>query len=224
MSGVEGLAHTLRALRLDADDPRAGPQRLHRERDAGNEPAAADRHDDQVDLGHVLDDLQAEARVAGDDVVVVERVQEVEAGRLELLDHREELRHLGREADLAAVAARGFDLRPWRALGHDDRDVNALRPSGVRDRLGRVPRAHRHHPGALRLGRQARHRVHRPPHLERAGALEVLELEVRLGADPFAQRAARDEGRSEDVPRDRRPGEPRVGEPDGHRSTPQLAL
>ena len=47
--------------------------RLDRGRDAGDEPAAADADDDRVDVGHLVEDLEAERALARDDVGVVER-------------------------------------------------------------------------------------------------------------------------------------------------------
>ena len=53
---------------LHADDLDLGPRRLDRDRDAGGEPAAADRDDDLGEVGHVLEQLQPERALAGDDV------------------------------------------------------------------------------------------------------------------------------------------------------------
>ena len=48
-----------------------------RDADAGEQPAAADRRDDRVDVGQVLEDLEPRRAVAADEVVVVERMDEV---------------------------------------------------------------------------------------------------------------------------------------------------
>ena len=61
---------------LHADDLDLGPRGLHRDGDAAREPAAADRHDDLGQVGDVLQQLEAERALAGDDVGVVERVHE----------------------------------------------------------------------------------------------------------------------------------------------------
>jgi hypothetical protein len=45
-------------------------------RAARDQPAAADRHDQRVDRGHVLEHLQRDRALAGDDVRIVERVDE----------------------------------------------------------------------------------------------------------------------------------------------------
>ena len=73
----ERAADVRRADRgLDADDPDVGQQRLHGDRHAGGESAAAERHDDARQVGEVVDELQAERALAGDHGGVVERVAE----------------------------------------------------------------------------------------------------------------------------------------------------
>ena len=155
--------------------------------------------------------------MTGDDVVVVERMQEVETLGLERLDHREQPGHLGRESDLAAVASSGRDLRLRRGFGHHDGHVHALGAPGVRDGLGGVPRAHGDDAGAAGRRREPRHRVDRAADLERAGPLEVLELQERLGTDPVPEGVARDQRCAQDVAGDRGAGALGVSEPDGHR-------
>ena len=57
----ERLVHRVGLERLDADDPHVRPQRLHVAGDAGDQPAAADRHEDRVDVAQlVAQDLVAD--------------------------------------------------------------------------------------------------------------------------------------------------------------------
>ena len=58
----------------------SGPQRLGRDRDARHEAAAPDRHDDRVDVGNRVEDLEPDGALAGDDQRVVERGNERRAG------------------------------------------------------------------------------------------------------------------------------------------------
>ncbi len=51
--------------RLDADHARVRRERLDGRRDAADQPAAADRHDDLRDLVDLLADLDAERALAG---------------------------------------------------------------------------------------------------------------------------------------------------------------
>ena len=60
----------------------SGPQRLGRDRHARDQPAAADAGDDRADVRALLQDLQPHRALPGDDVRVVERVDEDRAGAL----------------------------------------------------------------------------------------------------------------------------------------------
>ena len=124
----DAVAHARRAGRLDADDPDRRLDVLDRHRDAGDQPAAADRHDDDVDLGPVADDLEAERALAGDELQVVERMHVGEAAIADQL-----LRLLvglvpdrAVQHDLRAVAARRRDLRRRGVLGHHDDGLDAV--------------------------------------------------------------------------------------------------
>jgi hypothetical protein len=129
---------------------------------------------------------------------------------------------VGAETHLAAVPLGRRDLRLGRGLGHDDGHRDALLAPGVGDRLRGVAGAERDDPRLPRRGIEPTDRVQRAPHLERAGALEVLELEVRVGADALAERMARHERRPVDAVPDRDPGALDLSEPDGHwRSLPR---
>ena len=71
-SGRERIVHRRRALRLDRDDAPVG----RRGGDSGDEAAAARRHEDRLDLGRVLEQLERQGALAGDHERVVERVHE----------------------------------------------------------------------------------------------------------------------------------------------------
>ena len=77
-----------RRLGLDADDPDGGVDRFGRRRDAADQPAAADRHDDGVDTFIVVQDVQRDCGRTGDDVGVVVRRDERRTGL-----RRERFRH-----------------------------------------------------------------------------------------------------------------------------------
>ena len=53
--------------------------RLHDRADAREQSAAADGHDDRLDVGRLLEDLERHRALARDDVRVVERMDEREA-------------------------------------------------------------------------------------------------------------------------------------------------
>ena len=70
---VDAALHPRRAGRLDADDADLRVDALERHRDAGDQPAAANRHDDDVDVGPVLGDLEPDRALPHDQLLVVER-------------------------------------------------------------------------------------------------------------------------------------------------------
>ena len=105
---AQRLAGVGRELRLDADDPRVGPEGLDGRRDAAREPAAADRHEDRREVGQVLDDLEPDRALAGDDPVVVE-------GR----DDRQPALGGDRLGDPLALVAGGPDDDDLGAVGRD---------------------------------------------------------------------------------------------------------
>ena len=79
-SAAERVHHARVALDLRADDVDLGLQRLGRDRDAGDEAAAPDRHDDRVDIGNGVEDLEPDGALPRDDRGVVERGHERRAG------------------------------------------------------------------------------------------------------------------------------------------------
>src|SRR5205807_1760450 len=74
VTGFDALLHRRAIARFDADDADVRVVTLHGHRDAGDQSAAADRDDDRVELGPVLNDFQSERSLAGDELLVVERM------------------------------------------------------------------------------------------------------------------------------------------------------
>ena len=76
---LERAVHRVGVGRLDADDADLGAQPLHVSGDAGNEPAAADRHENRMDRLRVLaQDLHADRALARDHVGIVVGMHERE--------------------------------------------------------------------------------------------------------------------------------------------------
>ena len=132
---------------LHADHLDVGPRRLHRDRDPGAQPAAADRHDDLGEIRHVLEQLEPERSLARDDVGVVERVHEREPALV-----RTRPRHLqalvdGIAADvhLRSLPARRLDLGHRRVGRHEHLARHAARASGRGQALRVVAGGRRHH-------------------------------------------------------------------------------
>ena len=106
----ERVHHPRVPLGLHADDPHLGPECLHRDCDARDQAAAADRDDDRVErvrLG-LVEELEADGALARDDERVVERGDERRAGLVrDALRARERARVVGAlEHDLARRDAR----------------------------------------------------------------------------------------------------------------------
>jgi hypothetical protein len=74
--GGEGSPDGRHRLGLHPDQPRPGQGRAHRDSDARRKTAAADRHGDRAGLRALLRNLEADGPLAGDDVWMVERVDE----------------------------------------------------------------------------------------------------------------------------------------------------
>ena len=63
-------------LGLDADQLDVGLDRARRDRHARHQPAAADRHHDRVEVGRLLEHLKRDGARPGDNLRIVERVDE----------------------------------------------------------------------------------------------------------------------------------------------------
>ena len=83
LAALQRIAGVGGQLRLDADHACLRPERLDRDGDAARQPAAADRHEDRREVRQVLDHLEPDRALPGDDPVVVERRDDDEpaAGR-----------------------------------------------------------------------------------------------------------------------------------------------
>ena len=99
-----------------------GRQRLHRDRDAADQPAAADRNDDRIDRRKILEQLEADRARAGDDVRVrVRRNEEAASAARVCLRLPLRLVIVRALAQLGAGGANGVDLRARRVGRDEDR-------------------------------------------------------------------------------------------------------
>ena len=90
--------------------------------DAREQASATDRHDDGVDVGQLLQQLETESALTGDHVGVVEGVHErrlLFCGQGERALTGLAVIAAGQD-DLGAVGDGGFDLAEGRRLRHDD--------------------------------------------------------------------------------------------------------
>ena len=180
-AGLAGAQHGGQLFRLDADDANFGIGLLEGAGDAADEAAAADGHDDGFDVGDLLEQFEADGALAGDDFGVVEGMDEGAA----LFDAAAQGFVAGFvvacavEDDFSAVAARGGDFDLRRGQRHDDLGANAARGSVKGDALRVIAGAGGDHAAlALRFA-EREELVECAALLERAGALQVLELQVQ---------------------------------------------
>ena len=176
-------------FRANADDADVGPQRLGRARHAGEQAAAADRHDQRVDLGTLAQHLERDRAAARDDGRIVVRMDHGRAA-----DDRERLRVQGRfavglalEDDGRTELTRAPDLDVGRCARHDDRGRHVQAPGVIRQALRVVAGRCRDHAARLLRFRQLQQRVERAPFFERTGELQLFELETDLDADRFGE-------------------------------------
>src|SRR5713226_9419652 len=169
-------------VHLAAIDPDLGTKAPYRGSDAAAQPAAAKWNEHCIHVGEVLEDLKADGAVAGHDVHIARRVDEMSG-----LERRVAMgRHhvppfVVRQRDrLRPESLDGFQLHARGAV-RDDRGAPDAKPPGVpRETLGHVAGA-----GCVDAGRQRRRiehseRIRAAPNLERADRLQVLQLQVEL--------------------------------------------
>ena len=82
VAGIERRAHLRGADCGSTPTTRtAGPRLLDRRRDAGNQAAAAHRHEHRAEVGHLLEQLEGHRALAGDDHRVIEGRDDRQAAR-----------------------------------------------------------------------------------------------------------------------------------------------
>ena len=186
---AQGFGHAGRAGGLHADDAAVGLQALHGVGEAGDEPTAADGHEDHVHIRQLLQNLQADGALAGHDAVIVEGMDEGEAL---LVPQAHGLSvgivvHAGDEDHVRAIAAGGLDLGKGRALRDAYRGLDAHIAGGEGHALGVVAGGAGDDAALLLLVGKGGDLVVRAPELERAGLLQAVGLQVKVtaGDDAF---------------------------------------
>ena len=179
---VQAAVHTGGTLGLYAVHLDLRPQGLDGKGDAGDQSAAAHRHHHSVHIRQLVEDLQANGSLPGDDLLVIVRVDK---GHVVLLLQLHGLVvgfvvGAGHKADLRAQIFGVFHLHQGCAVRHTDDAADAAPGSRQRHALRMVARrAGNDALGALLLGKLA-DLIISAPHLKAAGGLQVLSLEVQL--------------------------------------------
>ena len=174
--------------------------RLGDRRHAGNQPAAADRGDEGVDRGHVLQHFLGGGAGAGDDPRIIERMDEgVAALRLQLTRMGiSGIEGVAVQHHVGAVTFRLRHLYGGRVGGHHDHGFDAEPVGVIGEALRMIARRRRDHAlGARRLV-ELEQRVERAAFLIGGGELQILELEIDRRAGHFRKRAADQRWRSDD--------------------------
>jgi hypothetical protein len=205
--------------RLHADHLDVRLDRLGRRRDARHDAAAADRHHDDVEVGRIGHQLETDRALARHDPGVVIRVHEGEilAPGEVAREHRRRVDGIALDHDSRSEAARALDLVEGRALRHHD-DGGNPEPLGEAGHALRVVAGRHGDDAVLGLcGRQALQLVEGAAILERAGILQVLQLQHdRRGAGRLGQARRRHGRRAHHLPGDGRGGGADVLDGHGH--------
>ena len=179
---VEGAVHAGGTLGLNAVDLDVRLEALDGKGHAGDEAAAAHRHDDRIHVGQLVQDFQTDGALTRDDLLVVVGVDEGHAGLGLQLDGLVVgvVVGAGHEADLRAQALGVLHLHDGRTVRHTDDAFDAPAGRGQRHALGVVAcRAGDDAFFALLFGELA-DLIIGTAHLEAAGGLQVLGLQIEL--------------------------------------------
>ena len=110
---VSGSTPKTRSLRL---------QRVRRDAAPADQSAAADRHNQHVEIGHIRQQFQRRRALPGDDVRMLERRNQCQSALFTQLpgDHFALLLHSIVQHHFRAITARRGELHRGRIVGHDD--------------------------------------------------------------------------------------------------------
>ena len=181
---VERPGHAGSPRRLHAVDLDLRPQALDGKSHAGDQPAAAHRHDDRIHVGQLVQNLQSDGSLPRNDQLVIVGVDEGHAGFL-LQFHRPVVGVVVGALDqlhLGSQPLGAFHLHDGGAVRHADHTADAHAGGRQGYPLGVVARRTGNDAlGALFRGELADFVVG-ATHLETAGDLQVLGLQVQIGA------------------------------------------
>ena len=168
---------------------------MHRRGNSGDQPATAGRHHDGCDIGNLLQDLQPDGGLPGDDVGVIERVDQHNAVLLGKFMRRNQrvVDRLADQVNPRAIRLCGQKLGQRDIHRHEHRRRDPQLGRGPRNALRMVACAGRDHPAGPVLEAQIGDPVVGATRLERPSALQVLALEPHLFARAIRQRPRRDD-------------------------------
>ena len=216
---LERARHGGCANGFDTNDARGRAQRFDGGGNAGDETAAADRYNDDVDIGQILDDLETNRALTGHDKRILVRMHECEAALFaQLLHLLERLEHVAVQDDFSAVASAGIDFGLRRVRRHDNRAGNSFSSGAVGEGLRMIAGGDADHAARFFLRAQMMQAVEDTARLEGAGFLKAFGLEIHITAGAGGERARSEQGRVVDLAGDVLCGGADVGKTDHSRN------
>ena len=193
-TGLQRLIHRIGIDRFHADDLDLGPQPLHISRDAGDQAAAADGHEDRVDRpGMLAQNFHADGALAGNHVRVIVRVH-----KRQRLFFRENpgmcvgfIVRIAMQHDLRAASAHRVHLDLRRGYRHHNGGGAAQLLCSQRHTLCMIAGGSRDHATRARRWCQAHHLVISAAQLERKHRLQVFALHQHAAAQSLGQAGRR---------------------------------
>jgi hypothetical protein len=165
----------------------SGLERARGDRHAADQPAAADRHHQRVEVGHLLEHLERDRAGPAMILRVVERVDEHQPSLASSSRAWRRRRRTSRRAGSRGAMLLGLRTFISGVPRHDDGHRNAEPLAVIGDRLRMVAGRRRDHAARALLLGQLQQFVERAALLVGGGELEVLELQPDLGADDLGQ-------------------------------------
>ena len=159
-----------------------GIQRLQGTAHAGHEAAAADGGNHRHGVRCVLENFESHGCVAGNEILIVERVHERAMGTGEFAIAQSLPRRFVRyRNEPGAERAHSLDLCPGRRLNGDHGAGHTRLPRRIRDALPGISRADGPDAAASLRRRQHGDGIHCATQLVRVGGLQVLQFEPDSG-------------------------------------------
>ena len=164
---------------LHPDQADVGLDPARRGAHAGEQPAAADRDDQRVDLGHILEHFERDRPLPRGDMRIIERMDEGQPA----LDFQLARMRIGivvflaEQDDFGAVARSAYTFTCRRRLRHHDGDRHAQPLAVIGQPLRMIARRCRDHARARAPRVHQQQRVERAAFLVGRGELQVLELQ-----------------------------------------------
>ncbi len=180
MAHFDRLLHRRQPFSLHSDNPHARVGLFQRASDAADQAAAADGHDYDFQLGPLLQQLEPQRTLPGDDGVIVERMHEDEVARLGAPQRLVAgLVVIGAvENHVGAESPRGHHFIQRRRQRHADLRGNSPASGMVGNGLGVIARRCGDQTAASLFFRQGKDPVERAALLVGAGHLKVFKLQV----------------------------------------------